>query len=104
MPLVRSSSSLSYKFRYVTSLHPVNNPIGQCLLEPDKLYVISHIERIGLGVVVYLYCSLQYRLPDHYAEVVSDDDIARVNRHKAIYILIKQSRSDQPGVFDLVID
>jgi hypothetical protein len=81
--------------------------MGQCCLEPDTAHFITKLERFeDLCVVVHLVhpvCN-RFRLPEQYSNVVSDDDIEAVNSRRIVYLLIKRSRPDTPGVFDLVIE
>ena len=87
-------------------------PIGECrILEPDAPYLISKMERKGLSgyyVVVYLVCRQGYRdecwLPEHYAAVVTDEDIGDVNSGRVRLVLRKRRRRDMPDGYDLVID
>jgi hypothetical protein len=98
---------LPYKFHYVSSTHQgETNPLVRCCLEPETPYFIIKIERIERCVIVHLVrplCS-RYRLPDHYANILSDDDIEAVNSRRLLHVLIKRSRPDNPGVYDLFIE
>jgi len=56
-------------------------------------------------LIFHLDCPYEYlyRLPDHYASVVSDDDIYAVNSGRVLYTLCKRRRTDT-DVYDLVIE
>ena len=60
----------------------------------------------GLYILVHFVCplgNLWYCLPEHYAMVVTDEDIRAVNSGQLLHVLVLRSRSDMPGVFDLVV-
>jgi len=46
----------------------------------------------------------EYRLPEQYANAVSDADIHAVNTHRILYAVVKSERDDGSGIADLVIE
>ena len=59
-------------------------------------------------VFVHLVCSSPlgnrlYCLPEHYAMVVTDEDMKTVNSGPIPHVLVLRSRMDMPGVFDLIV-
>ena len=78
----------------------------------DTPYEISKMERMGglddSYVVVYLVCPLghcdDYWFPEHYAAVVTDEDIGDVNSGRVRLVLRKRRRHDMLDVYDLAID
>ena len=86
------------------------NPIGRCHLETDTPYLIGKMERYGFcGLYILLHLvfpslgNLRYCLPEHYAMVVTDEDIRGVNSGPLLHVLVLRSRRDMPVVFDLVV-
>ena len=61
----------------------------------------------GLYLFVHLVCPLLgnrlYCFPEHYAMVLTDEDIKTVNCGRQSHVLVLRSRMDMPGVFDLVV-
>jgi hypothetical protein len=104
-----SSSRLPAKFHYVSSMHE-GVPMGfrgMYCLEPDTPHFITKMVGFeDLCVIVYLVYPLcnVIRLSAQYSEVVSDDDIEAINTLQLLHFLIKNSRPNTPGVFDVVIE
>ena len=97
------------KFQSVLRSQREANLIGRCRLEPDTPYLIDKIERFGLcGLyVVHLVCPpldiRLYWLPEHYAVVVTDEDIKTADSGHILHVLVLRNRKDMPGIFDLVV-
>jgi hypothetical protein len=79
--------------------------LGLYILKTEIPYLIQKIERIGRRVIFYFDCPLgyQYCLPEHYANVVSEDNIDAVNNGRVLHTMIKRRRKDT-DVYDLVIE
>jgi len=86
---------LVIKFWFVNrTLFAIN--LGLCGFEPHVAYDILKMERVGKSRILVSYISrgkeLLYLLPERYADVVSDKDIAEVNSGVKKYKIIRTVR------------
>ena len=84
--------NLIEKFWFVNrTLFAIN--LGLCEFEPRVAYDILKLERVGQSTLLVSYISkgkkLLYRLPERYANVISDKDIAEVNLRIRKYKIIR---------------
>ena len=90
-----TNMDLVIKFWFVnTSLFATH--LGLCGFEPRVAYDILGLERVGKSIILVSYRSrgkeLLYSLPQRYANVVSDKDIAEVNSGTRKYKIIRTVR------------
>ena len=83
---------LADKFLIVNStLFAIN--LGLCGFAPEVAYDISKLERVGRSRVLVYYPSkgreLLYPLPERYANVISDQDIDKINSGMKKYKIIR---------------
>ena len=90
-----SHYDLPEKFELVNrSLFAIN--LGLCGFEPRVAYDILNMERVGYSRILISYISrgkkLLYLLPERYANVISDLDIAQINSGVKKYKIIRTIR------------
>jgi len=76
------------------SLFAIN--LGLCGFEPRVAYDILKLEKVGSNRILIYYISrgkrLIYQLPERYANVISDLDIALINSGAKKYKIIRTIR------------
>ena len=90
-----SDFDLPKKFELVNrSLFAIN--LGLCGFEPRVAYYILKLEKVGSNIILIYYISrgkrLLYQLPERYANVISDLDIALINSGAKKYNIIRTIR------------
>ena len=65
--------------------------LGFCPFTPEVDYPIAAVQRMGTDVLVYCInnCEILYVLPRAYGEMVSDEDIFKINTGRMRFILVR---------------